>query len=104
MTVPFEKNIDDRHKMKTEKYSHFLQDINSHKTYLTAFEIGARGYISQGNHANIKKLHKFMKPSTKLTKFKENISAMTIYSSYHIFNFKIEKDWEEPPFLNTPFL
>ena len=54
-------------------------------TLVTAFEIGSRGYISTRNHSALYSLHKFVKPGVKLAKFKQNISALAVYSSFHIF-------------------
>ena len=42
-------------------------------------------YISPDNHKKLRSLHKFCNPNTKLKKFKENITAISIYSSSAIF-------------------
>ena len=52
LTVSFETNIKNANTQKINKYEHFITD-----------EIGSRGYISPSNKANLKKLHKFCKPS-----------------------------------------
>ena len=46
LTVPFEKNIEERNQIKNYKYAHFIKDIKDYNTTVTAFEIGSRGYIS----------------------------------------------------------
>ena len=74
-------NIEKRHQEKSNKYAHFVTDISdSYSCTVTAFEIGSRGYISTRNHSSLYTLHKFVKPGVKLTKIKENISALLVYS------------------------
>ena len=72
-------------------------------TAVTDFEIGSRGYISSRNHSALYSLHKFAKPGIKLSKFKENISALAVYSSYHIFITRNEESFNQPSFLLPPF-
>ena len=50
LTFPLEK----RHTAKNDKYAHFLCDLDQHKTKVTCFEIGSRGYISPDNHERLK--------------------------------------------------
>ena len=82
LTSPLEPNITKRHSEKSEKYAHFVTDIDQFRTKVTCFEVGSRGYVSPDNHERLKSLHAFCKPNTKLMLFKENISALAIYSSY----------------------
>ena len=97
-------NIEKRHQEKSNKYAHFVTDMSDgYNCTVTAFEIGSRGYISTRNHSSLYTLHKFVKPGVKLTKFKENISALSVYSSYHIFITRKEPTFHEPPFLLPPF-
>ena len=104
LTCPLEPNIQKRHIEKTNKYSHFLTDITCLTPAVTCFEVGSRGYISPENQSRLKSIHAFCKPSIKLKKFKENISALSIYSSYAIFNSRKEAQWTNPGYLNTPFM
>ena len=93
-----------RHSDKSDKYAHFVTDMSGgYKCTVTAFEIGSRGYISTRNQTSLNSLHKFTKPGVKLTKFKQNISALAVYSSYHIFITRKEALFTEPPFLLPPF-
>ena len=85
LTCPLEGNIKTRNQQKTEKYSHFLTDVEAYKPSLVCFEIGSRGYISPDNHTRLKTLHTFCKPGIQLKKFRENISSISLYSSYAIF-------------------
>ena len=104
LTCPMEPNIKKRNTEKTNKYAHFLQDITCHKQTLTCFEVGARGYISPEINLSLKTLHQYCKPEIKLRKFKENISALSIYSSYAIFCNRKEPLWLDPGYLSTPFM
>ena len=104
LTCPLETNIGKRHSEKTNKYSHFLTDITSLKPTVTCFEIGSRGYVSPDNQARLKTLHSYCKAGLKIRKFKENISALAICSSYAIFNNRKESQWINPGYLNPPFM
>ena len=103
LTCPLEPNIKRRNSEKNDKYVHFTTDIEQMKCKVTCFEIGSRGYLSPENQQRMKDLHAFCKPSIKLKLFKENISALSIYSSYAIFISRKEPQWIQPPFLKPPF-
>ena len=96
-------NIDKQHDYKTNKYAHLLTDISHLHTTVTAFEITSTGHISKRNHTHLQALHKFCKPGIKLNNFKKNISALSIYSSYHIWLCRNDPNFQEPPFLPPPF-
>ena len=66
------------------KYEHFITDITTMDVFVHPFEIGSRGYISPSNKVNLKKLHKFCKPSVSFKAMGENISSIAILTSYHI--------------------
>ena len=103
LTCPLFANIDKQHDYKTNKYAHFLTDISHLKTTVTAFEITSTGHITKRNHTHLQALHKFCKPGIKLSNFKKNISALSIYSSYHIWLCRNDPIFQEPPFLHAPF-
>ena len=103
LTVPFEQNIEQRHREKSDKYAHFATDCTGYNCVVTAFEVGSRGYISSRNHSALYTLHKYTKPGIKLSKFKSNISALALYSSYYIFITRNEEFFTQPPFLLPPF-
>ena len=103
LTCPLEINISKRHMEKSNKYAHFISDINQVETTVIAFEVSSRGYISPDNHQYLHKLHTFCKPGVKLNTFKKNISALNIYSSYHIWLVRNDPEFVEPPFLHAPF-
>ena len=104
LTCPLEPNIKKRNSEKFEKYSHFLTDIDCLTPTLTCFEIGSRGYVSPENQTRLKTIHSFCKPGIKIKKFKENISALSLYSSYAIFVNRKELQWMNPGFLEPPFM
>ena len=94
--------LDKRHEEKSDKYAHFVKDMTGYECAVTAFEIGSRGYISTRNHAALYTLHKFVKPGVKLSKLKQNISALSVYS-FHFFITRKEALFTEPPYLLPPF-
>jgi hypothetical protein len=102
LTMPGEPNIDLRNHQKSQKYAHFLTDCTGYTCKLTCFEISSKGFISTRNHTSLKTLHTFMK-NTKLTTFKKNLSALAIYTSYHIFLCRSDAAFTIPPFLPPPF-
>ena len=103
LTCPLEPNLKKRHTEKSNKYAHFLTDITTVKPTLECFEIGSRGYLSPDNHSRLKALHAYCKPGIKMKKFKENISAISIYTSYAIYLSRKEPQWTKPPLLGPPF-
>ena len=103
LTVPFETNLDTRHREKSDKYAHFVTDVTNMNTSVICFEIGSRGFISSRNHSSLFTLHKFVKPGLKLKTFKQNISALSLYSSYHIYICRKEPEWMSPNYLLPPF-
>ena len=103
LTVPIEWNIEKRNKSKNDKYAHFVKDIENYTTTVTAFEIGSRGYISSKNKDRLYSLHKFLKAGISLSKFQQNTSALSIYSSFYIFICRKDPSWTEPNYLEAPF-
>ena len=104
LTCPTEGSIEIRHQDKMDRYAHFITDCSTYTCSLTCFEISSKGFISPRNHSHLKDLHKFMKPQVKLTKFKLNIYALSIYSSYHIWLCRLDANFTSPPYLQAPFL
>ena len=103
LTCPTKVNIEIVHQNKMDRYPHFITDCSTYTCSLTCFEISSKGFISPRNHSHLKDLHKFMKPQVKLTKFKQNISALSIYSSYHIWLCRSDANFTAPPYLPAPF-
>ena len=103
LTVSFETNFDFAHTTKQNKYAYLLTDVTTFKPSVTAFEIGARGFVSKQNGERLKLLHKFCKPGLKLKQFVDNISAISVNSSYFMFINRKEGVWCEPPPLCAPF-
>ena len=102
LTCPNEENINIRHQDKSRKYAHFLTDI-PHST-LTCLEVSSKGYLSTRNHTALNTLFTFMKPGIKLKTFKQNISVLSVYSSYHIWLCRSDPVFTVPPPLSPPFL
>ena len=102
LTVPFESNVAERHTYKTNRYAYLLKDITSYEPSLCAFEIGARGFMTTENMKRLKEIHKFCNKTLTFKKFSENISAISITSSYYIFNCRKEPSWGTPEPLCPP--
>ena len=96
-------NIDARHTYKENKYAYLLTDITDYATTVTAFEVGARGFVSRDNRERLKSLHKFCKKNIKLKTFIENISSLAVNSSYYLFLCRKDPVWTDPPPLASPF-
>ena len=85
-----------------EKDEHFARDITNFTVKVEPFEIGAhQGYINKRNKETIKNIHKYTKPNITLKHFTENISAITLVSSYFIFNSREVKDWAKHGFIGS---
>ena len=104
LTVPAEHRIKIANDLKYQKYQHFLTDITTHTVNLVPFEVGSHtGYISRENKVNIHSLHKFCKKNISLKKFTHNISAITVMSSFFIFNCRNQENWESLDPISGPF-
>ena len=104
LTVPFETNIRKQHEYKQNKYSHFLTDITSHKCTVSAFVIGARGYISTDKRNRLQTFyHTYCKKDIKLSQFLSNVSGLSLLSSYYIYNCRTEPTWSTPNYLKPTF-
>ena len=103
LTMPGEHRIDESNRLKSNKYNHFVTDCAPYTCTLTCFEISSKGFISTRNHQNLKTLHSYMTPDTKLSTLKKNISALAIYTSYHIWLCRSDPLFTIPPFLPPPF-
>ena len=103
LTIPQEKRIEEAHRYKTSKYSHFLTDIQGRNVNLNTIEIGsATGYINERNKAALKSLHKYVKSGINFKNFTANISAITVMSSHFIFNARNHKEWQSPGYVGPP--
>ena len=99
LTVPDGTNIEIQHNQKINKYFHFTNEMTGYKCNVTCFEISSLGFITPRNNNSLKQLHKFITPIIKLSRFKEDISSLAIYSSYHIFLCRSETIFSSPPYL-----
>ena len=91
-------------KLKMEKYQHFSSDITSHTVTVIPFEIGSHtGQINRENKLSLHTLHKYCKKDIKLKKFLDNISAISVLSSYYIFNCRNLESWATPDPIFAPF-
>ena len=104
LTVPAEHRLKIANKLKMEKYQHFSSDITSHTVTVIPFEIGSHtGQINRENKLSLHTLHKYCKKDIKLKKFLDNISAISVLSSYVIFNCRNLESWATPDPIFAPF-
>ena len=82
------------------KYAHLLTDITELNPTLEAFEVGARGTITDENKVTLKKLHKFVDKTIPLKQFISKISEICVVSSYYIFLQRKEPAWNSPGLLS----
>ena len=101
LTVPFEGNNKARNTYKTNKYAHFVKDITSHKATVTAFEVGARGYLTVENEQRLRKICTFCEKGTKTKDFLESISKLAITCSYLIYTARKQPSWVSPGFMTN---
>ena len=104
LTCPAERNIDQRHTDKSNKYAHFTTDITHFSCKVSCFEVSTKGFLNSRNHTTLNALHKFVKPNITKSQFKSNISAPSLTASYHIFLCKDEPTFLEPPYLLPPLV
>ena len=104
LTVPSEQRIETANTLKMNSYTHFTSDIRSHTVSVIPFELGSNtGHISKENKKRLRSLHNFCRKDIKLKKFLDNLSALTILSSYHIFICRNQKEWIKPDYFLAPF-
>ena len=103
LTAGHESNISKNHKFKVDKYAWMLTDITSMTPRLTAFEVGCRGLITPENRVRLKHIHRFCRKEIKQKTFLENCSALSVNSSYLIFNCRKEPTFPALGFFGPPF-
>ena len=89
-----------------EKYAiaHFETDHPGENISVTPFEVSSHtGYVSKGNKMRLAQLHKYCLKSIKLKNFVKKISAITVKSSYFIFNCRSQVLWPEMALILPPF-
>ena len=103
LTVPLERNIDESHLFKKNKYAHFVKEITTHKVSVTAFEISSRGLVSKRNQGHLHSLHKMCKAGVKINTFMKNVSTLSIYSSYPLWLCRSDPHFVKPSYLKAYF-
>ena len=104
LTVPHERNIEERHNYKCDRYTWLLSDVVKMKPSLMCFEVGCKGFISKDNKERLGSIYnKFCKKDIKNKSFLDNISAIASMSSRVIFNMRKEPTFPELGFIGTPF-
>ena len=99
LTMPLNRNIDDRNKEKTLRYTPFLTDITGYNCTLNCYEISSTCFINTRNKTTLNIIHKFIKKSITKSTFMENLNSLAWYGSY-----KVWLNREDPGFATPPFL
>ena len=95
LTCSFETNVNAAHTRKKERYAALTQDIidNGYKCNNIPFEVGSRGYISLANKSTFLLMHSLCNPQTRLSKFMQTISKISLLCSYSIYLSRNESNW-----------
>ena len=101
LTCPGEAYIKARHLEESNKYAHFQTDITEYKCLLKCFEVSSKGFLTSENHLTQNTLHRHIKPGITQSQFKNNISALSVTASHHIFLCRNDPTFLVPP---TSFL
>ena len=99
LTAPFESNISTRHTYKTNKYAYLLKDISDYKPTVIAYEVGSRGHISKENRDRLKIIFKLCEKGITFKNFVDNISKISITSSFYIYNCRKNPQWTPVPYM-----
>ena len=102
LTCPSELNIEKRHLEKSNKYAHFIRDCTDYKCTVNCFKVSSKGFLTTRNHLTLKTLHKFMNQQTKLSTFKQNISAISLIASHLLFICRKDPTFTEPSYILPP--
>ncbi len=99
LTVPFETNIDKAHEIKQSKYTHLVQDLEEKgfKCQLFCLEIGSRGLISKDNEQRLQSIFQAGKKQMRI--LREELSRLSLLSSYTIWNARHNAIWEDCPYI-----
>ena len=72
------------------------------KRLIIPFEVGCKGHVTRENKERLRRIHKLTDKSKPLKKFIQDISYITILSSYYIYIARNEPAWSDPPFITPP--
>ena len=95
LTVSFETNFDAAHTRKKLRYTSLAEDITEagYTCNNVPFEIGSRGHVSLANKTTLCTMHSLCKPKTRLSKFTQDISKISLLCSYSIYLSRSESNW-----------
>lgn len=99
LTMPLTRNIDARHKEKTDKYASFLRDITGYSCSLNCFEVSSTGYVNTQNQKTLSILHKFMNKDLKRSVFLNNLNSLAWYGSYQVWLSREDPHFAAPSYL-----
>ncbi len=102
LSIPFEPNIDNTHKLKVDAYQLLISDIEDagYDMDYFPFELGSRGYISKENELRLKQLLR-KTSKAKYNQVKQTLCKIVLISSYIIFHSKYEDSWVNPAYVSV---
>ena len=102
LTCSFETNIEQANNKKYRRYLSLKSDLESEgwTVYLTPFEIGSRGHVTNRNKTALK--NTFIRNHIKLNHKKLfcDLSKISLLCSFSIFQAHCEPAWRDPPLLH----
>ncbi len=108
LTVPFETNIEKRHKYKEDKYKdlkdHILSRPGVNSCNLICLEIGSRGIFSKDNTDRLRALCSIVTAINRrsIRRLKFQLEKIAIQASYKIYQNRNNKHWIKPEYLYQP--
>ena len=99
LTCPWDKNVDNAHSFKQEKYSPLMADLSrTYTTFQFSVEVSVRGQVTKANRSRLKCLaYEFCLEPKKVTdSLIKNGSKAALLCSYSIFTARNEPSWMSP--------
>ena len=102
LSCSFETNTESAHNAKYRKYLTLKTDLEDQgwTVYLTPFEIGSRGHVTNQNKMSIKNTAKRNHLKLNHKKLVCDLSKISLLCSFAIFQAHCEPTWQDPPFLH----
>ena len=88
---------------KVDKYTALVLDIKSKgfECDIIALEIGSRGYVSPDNQQRLKSILKLCNNPVSFKNFRDDLSKLSILSSFSIYHGHKEPSWDNYPLLSV---
>ena len=97
LTVPWDSNVENAHRMKMDKYAALVSDLegNGYKVFLFCFEVSVRGQLTKANRARLKAFLYRAMPAGRsdFMKLAASVSKAALLGSFSIFCARDEEHW-----------